>query len=423
MEKETKKRFNLNYGKGYREIEIPQKNLMTVLTPEELAGVADEAGEVRRALANPIGSPPLRELARGKENIVILVSDITRPAPSYKMLPALLDELGAAGVQDEQVTVVFGLGYHRKHTEEEQRQLVGEQIFERIKCLDHDIDQCVHVGETSRGTPIDVFAPVLEADLIVGTANLELHYRAGYSGGDKSLMPGVCSKRTIQTNHIMMIKPGTMPGKNDGNPMREDIEEVGRMVRVDFILNVVLNDKKEIVKAVAGDSVKAHREGCKYIDQMYKRPLPAKADIVIASTGGFPKDINLYQAQKGLEHASYAVKEGGIIILLAECQEGLGEEHFTQWMLEAETLDDPIRWAEEEFILGAHKATMICLALKRAAVYLISALEPDFARDIFFHPFASPEAALAAALAKEGPEAKIALIPFANSTLPIIEKS
>ncbi|MGI6574749.1 MAG: nickel-dependent lactate racemase [bacterium] len=415
------KKFKLRYGKGDLELAVPEENIMAVLTPRELAGVADEEAEVRRALANPIGSPALRALAQGKENVVILVSDLTRPAPSYKMLPSLLDELAAAGVTDDQITIVFGLGYHRKHTEQEQRQLVGDRVFERVKCLDHDINQCVYVGETSSGTPVEVFQPVLAADLIIGTANLEFHYRAGYSGGDKSLMPGVCSKRTIQANHTMMIKPGTMPGKADGNPMREDIEEVGRMVGVSFILNVVLNSNKEIVKAVAGDPVQAHREGCKYIDQMYKRPLAAKADIVIASTGGYPKDINLYQAQKGLEHASYAVKEGGVVILLAECPEVLGEETFADWMARAQSPDDPIRWAQEEFVLGAHKAAMICLALKRAQVYLVSSIEPALVQDIFFQPFSSPEAALAAALEKEGHGAKIVVIPFANSTLPVVE--
>ena len=150
-----------------------------------------------------------------------------------------------------------------------------------------------------------------ESDLIIGTGNLEIHYRAGYSGGYKALMPGVCSKNTVQTNHAWKFRPGSGPGINEGNPLREDIEEVGELVGLAFILNVVLNSRKEIVKAVAGHPIKAHREGCLYIDKMYKRPIPQLADIVIASCGGFPKDINLYQAQKGLDNAGFAVRDGG----------------------------------------------------------------------------------------------------------------
>lgn len=413
--------INLKYSDGLTELNIPDKNLVGILNPEDMEGVRDPLREVRNALDNPIGSVPLKELARGTKNVVILASDITRPSPSHILIPPVLDELNEAGVSDEKITIVFGLGYHRKHTEDEKKRLVGEEVHNRVRCIDHDINDCVYMGTTSRGTPVEVFRPVAEADLIIGTANLEFHYKAGYSGGNKSLLPGVCSKKTIETNHVMMIKPGTMPGRADGNPMREDIEEAGKIAGVSFIVNAVLNSHKEIVKVVAGDPVKAHREGTKYIDRMYKREIEEKVDIIIASCGGYPKDINLYQAQKGLENASYAVKDGGSVILIAECREGLGENTFAEWMLKAKTPHEPVEWIQKEFKLGAHKAAVICMVLERIKVYLISSMDDKLVKDIFFIPARSAQEALDRALAEYGENAKVLVLPYANSTLPYTE--
>ena len=411
----------LKYKSSYVDVDIPDKNLYAVLNPEDLPGVEDPFREVRNALDNPIGSIPLKEMAKGKKNVVILASDITRPSLSHILVPPIIEELKEAGVEYDNITVVFGLGYHRKHTEEEKKKLVGEEVYSKVRCIDHDINDCVYLGTTKRGTPVEVFRPVAEADLIIATGNLEFHYKAGYSGGDKALLPGVCSKRTIETNHVMMIKPGTMPGRAEGNPMREDIEEAGRIAGVNFIVNAVLNSHKEIVKVVAGDPVKAHREGAKYIDKMYKRNIEEKVDVVIASCGGFPKDINLYQAQKGLGNAGYAVKDGGSIILLAECREGLGEPTFEDWMLRAKTPHDCVEWIQEEFKLGAHKAAVICMVLERVKVYLISELDENLVRNIFFIPARSAQQALDDALREYGEEAKVLVLPYANSTLPYVE--
>ena len=284
----NKTEVNLKYGTQYHKITVPTKNIMNILVPEDLPTVNDQLEEVRNSLRSPISSEPLRVMAKGKENVIILCSDITRPSPSYLLVPPILDELNAAGITDDKITVIFGLGYHRPHTEEEKKKLVGIEVYNRVKCIDHDRNNCVHIGDTKIGTPIWVFEPITKSDFIIATGNLEFHYKAGYSGGNKALMPGVCSKDTIQANHVMMIQPGTMPGKLDGNPMREDIEEAGKMAGVKFIVNAVLNSKKEIVKCVSGHPIRAHREGCKYIDMMYKRPISEMADIVICCPGGHP---------------------------------------------------------------------------------------------------------------------------------------
>ena len=412
--------IKLKYGAEYLTVEVPTARIMDILEPEDLPGVVEPLEEVRRSLQNPIGSRPLAELAKGKKNVMIICSDITRPAPSDVLVPPILEELNKAGVRDEQMTIVFALGYHRPHTKEEQRKLVGEAVFERVKCIDHDRHNCVNFGKSSKGTPIDIFAPITKSDLIIATGNLELHYFAGYSGGDKALMPGVCSKETVQANHSMLFDPSARSGVISGNPIRQDIEEIGRLAGVAFIVNAVLNSNNEIVISVAGDPVKAHREGCTYIDRMYKRTIPHKADIVICSAGGHPKDINLYQAQKAFENASHSVKDGGIIILAARCKELLGEPTFDEWMRSAKSIDDPINRIKAEFVLGAHKAAVICQVLKRNKAYLISDMPKELVEKCFFTPADSVEEALAEALQEQGAGAKVLIMPFANSTVPYV---
>lgn len=414
-------KVELKYKDSFIDVDIPDKNLIGVFNNRDLPGVDNPIAEVEEALANPIGSPRLREIVRGKRNIVILASDITRPSPSHILIPPIVEELLKSNIKYENIKIVFGLGYHRKHTEEEKKLLVGSDIYKKIPCIDHDINDCVYLGKTSRGTPIEVFRAVAEADFIIATGNLEFHYKAGYSGGNKALFPGVTSKRTIETNHKMMISPGTMPGVTEGNPMREDIEEGGEIGGVKFIVNAVLNGNKEIVKVVAGDPIKAHRHGTKYIDEMYKRQIDEKADIVIASCGGFPKDINLYQAQKGMENASYALRDGGSMILLAECKEGLGEKTFEEWMLKAKNPKEPIKWIQEEFILGGHKAALMCMVLDRVNVYLLSSMDDDFVRSIFFIPIKSVQETFDELLIKYGDNAKVIVLPSANSTVPYLK--
>lgn len=413
--------IRLKYGTGFKEVVIPGENIMDVLIPEDLPTVEDQAEEVRRALSEPIGAPLLSELAKDKKNVVILCSDITRPSPSQFLVPPILKELNKAGVSDSEITIIFGLGYHRSHTPQEQMKLVGEAVYKRVRCIDHNREKCVFLGTSSHGTPIWVFEPVSQADLIIGTGNLEFHYFAGYSAGDKALMPAVCSKETVQANHSMLFNPRARSGVIKGNPIREDIEEIGRIAGVKFIVNAVLNSKNEIVKCVAGHPVEAHREGCAYVDRMYKRSIPRKADIVLCSAGGNPKDINLYQAQKAFENASYAVKDGGVIILAAKCAENLGEAAFTDWMQKAVTLDDPINWIQNDFVLGAHKAAVICKVLKRVKAYLVTDMSEELVRKCFFEPAVSLEEALKKALIDMGPQAQVLVMPYANSTVPHVE--
>ena len=215
----------LKYGKGTVRIELDEKNIIAELLPNDVPVGLTGADEVRRSLSAPIASERLSAKAAGKHNVVIVTSDITRPVPSYKILPSVIDELEAGGVKDSEITVVFALGSHRGHTVEEKRKLVGDAVYDRVKCVDSDPDDCVRLGVTKAGTPVDITRTVAEADFVICMGNIEFHYFAGYSGGAKAIMPGVSTREAIQCNHRMMVSHDACAGRLDGNPIREDIEE------------------------------------------------------------------------------------------------------------------------------------------------------------------------------------------------------
>jgi len=417
------KKFTLKYGQRTVQLKLPDDLQVDVLQPNrELDALKDPIGEIKQTLKNPTGTLPLKELI-GKEkpkNVVILVSDLTRPSPSHVLVPPIVDELLSAGLKEDQIKIIFGLGFHRKMTDQEMEKAIGKDLFQKIECINHDLSQCIYIGKTKRGTPVEVFKPVCESDFIIATGNLELHWFAGYSGGNKALLPGVCSKRTIETNHSYMLLDGAVAGKIENNPVREDIEEAGKMAKVKFIVNAVLNGKKEVVKVVSGDPILAHREGVKYIDMMYKVKIGHKYDVVVASPGGFPKDINLYQAQKGLDNAFHAVKDGGTIVLVAECSEGFGEKTFEEWMKKAKSPDEPLEWIKEQFLLGGHKAVGFCKVLKKAKIFLCSEMKEETVRRIFMTPYDSVQEAVSDAV-RDYKDCAVLLMPFANSTLPYLE--
>ncbi|MHB1651763.1 MAG: nickel-dependent malate racemase, LarAH6 family [Desulfitobacteriaceae bacterium] len=415
--------FQFKYGLQTKELSIPEENLLGVLYPNESA-ISQEGAEIRRALQKPIGAKRLAEMIDPQQKVAIMVSDITRPSPTKKLLPPLLEELGAANVLQDKITIVFGMGTHRLHTPEEQKALVGESIYENYRCVDSTAeDDYVSYGLTKLGTPIEICRSVAEADFRICTGNVEYHYCAGYSGGAKAIMPGASSRRSIEVHHALQLMPEARIGKVEGNPFREDMEEIGAKVGIDFILNVVLNQKKEIVQAVAGDARLAHLEACAKVDSMYGIEIGSLADIVVVSAGGYPKDLNVYQAHKALENAQYAVKRGGIIILTAECKEGAGNDTFRTWMREADTLDAVLDRLREKFMMGGHKAAAVARILKRAQVYAVTSLPAADLKELFMVPKSSLEEALADALAEKGRDATIWVMPYGGSTLPRLREN
>ena len=410
--------FNLGYGKEKQMIHVPDANVAAVLCPNDVKKEKTGEEEVRRALEHPIGSKKLRDIVKAGEKICVITSDQTRPMPSKTVLPVLLEELYCARIRDEDITVVFALGNHRAHTEAEKRALVGDDIFDRIRCVDSDQKKTVHVGETSLGTPVDIFEEVVQADRVICLGNIEYHYFAGYSGGAKAIMPGVSTAMAIQANHSRMVERTSCTGNLAGNRVRLDIEEAADMVGVDFILNVVLDEHKQVIRAVAGDLTMAHREGCAFLDKLYKVDIEEKADIVVVSPGGYPKDINQYQAQEALDNAKHAVKDGGIIVLVASCKEGLGEKVFSRWMMEAPNPESMIEKIQIKFELGGHKAAAIGMVQQMASIYLVSDLADEDARSMFFEPFGDAQQAVDAALKQKGSDAKVIVMPFGGSILP-----
>ena len=415
-------KLRFGFGTGFQEVEVPEQNLIGELhaneVPVDLVGEA----EVKRALENPIGSPRLKDLVHPGETVAIVTSDVTRPMPTYKVIPALLDELYAGGIKPEDITLVFALGSHRKQTDEEKRRLAGERAWNEVRCVDSDPDDCISYGVTSRGTPVDITRVVAEADRRICLGNIEYHYFAGYSGGAKAIMPGVSTRAAIQANHSRMVLPEAKAGALETNPLRMDIEEAGAMVGIDFIVNVVLSEHKEILKAVAGDVTQAHRVGCRFLDTLYRKELKEPADIVLVSQGGAPKDLNLYQTQKALDNAKHAVKDGGVIILIGSCREGLGERTFEEWMTSAPSAHSLIERIGREFRLGGHKAAAIAMVLERAEVDLVSELDDDFVRSIFLVPQPSAQVALDRAFEKLGKDATVLAMPYGGSTLPTVIK-
>ncbi|MBR1559212.1 MAG: nickel-dependent lactate racemase [Clostridia bacterium] len=411
-------KIEFGFGTGVQSVEVPDKNVMGILMSNDVPRGLMNEEEVKRALEDPIGTPRLRDIVKPGEKIAVITSDITRPCPTYRIMPPLLDELYAAGCRAEDITLVFALGSHRCHTKDEMLHLAGERAMNEIKCVDSDPDDCVHIGDTACGTPVDITRVVAEADRRICLGNIEYHYFAGYSGGAKAIMPGVSTPAAIQANHSMMVKEEACAGNLEGNPLRQDIEQAAAMTGVDFIVNVVLDEHKQIVRAVAGDLVKAHREGCKFLDSMYMKPIEKRADIVIVSQGGAPKDLNLYQTQKALDNAKHAVRQGGTIILIGSCKEGLGSKVFEEWLMAAPTAHSMIERIGREFQLGGHKAAAIAMVLENAEIYLVSDLEDSFVERIFLKPAHSAQEALNKAFERLGPDATVLAMPYGGSTLP-----
>ncbi|MBQ3646924.1 MAG: nickel-dependent lactate racemase [Synergistaceae bacterium] len=411
-------KLTFKIGEKSQDVNVKDDVVLGILEPNEVTVDLTDEAEVKRALENPIGSPRLKDIVKAGEKIAIITSDVTRPMATWKVMPALLDELYAGGAKKEDITLVFALGSHRKQTDEERHHLAGDRAWNEIKCVDSDPDDCIHLGKTEHGTPLDITRVVAEADRRICLGNIEYHYFAGYSGSSKAIMPGSSTREAIQVNHSMMIDPKACAGNIVDNPLRKDIDEAAAKVGVDFILNVVQTPQKVILKAVAGDMIKAHREGCKFLDKLYKKDIPDRADIVMVSQGGSPKDLNLYQTQKALDNAKHAVKKGGIVILIGSCREGLGEKTFEEWITTAPNPHSLIERIHKEFKLGGHKAAAIAMVLENAEIYLVSELEDDFVRKIFMKPFKTVQEAYDAAVKKLGADATVLAMPYGGSTLP-----
>ena len=416
----------LPYGKSDVCVRIPARNLLGSIEPKQVSAATDANAEIERALTEPIGSKRLNEIAQPKGKIAIVVDDFTRSTPSHIMLPPVLAELNNAGVEDENITIIFGSGTHRAVKPEEAERILGLEVTDRVKTISHDCNarDLVPVGKTRHGTNVLVNPVFAEADVKVLVGDVNLHYYAGYGGGRKSVMPAISCKDTISHNHAMLLDANARTGVLENNPVHEDMTEAARLAKVDFILNVVTNSKGEIVKAFAGDLEQAFLEATKLVDEMYRVPVERRADIVVASPGGYPADIDLYQAYKALDNALEVVKRGGTIILVAECPEGHGNQVFYDWMTRLGELKKVEREIKRHFELGGHKAYYLLKALKNHKIVLVSSLPDYYANSVFKLKTArAVNDALRETLKTAGSQAKIWVIPQGNYTLPLLEST
>ena len=411
--------IEIAYGKGHLRLAVAGE----CIEPRPAEPVADETRAVFHALQNPIGTPPLADIVQPGDRVAILVNDITRLSRADLLLPPIVDTLNAAGIPDRDIFIVFALGIHRRQTDAERRLIVGDAIFRRIRSFDHistDDESLVEIGATSFGNRVEINREVWEADRIVLTGEIIHHLIAGYSGGRKSLVPGVAGFRTTTFNHRMIFHPDCRAGKLDGNPAHEDLLEACRMAAPDFMVNLVLSPQGRVMRVVAGHFDLAHREGCRDVDRMLAVEIDRPYDVVVASAGGFPLDLDLRQAHKGLENACRALRPGGSILFYAECPGGAGIQSFEDYVRRYRD-DFEMRAAlEREFAVGGHKAYWVARLGRLYRVHLVSALPPDFVRCCHFQPVdpAQHESELARLLETAGPGARVAMIPHAGFTLP-----
>ncbi len=417
----------LPYGRTEICVRVPTRNFLGSIEPKEKPGVPDAKMEIERALKEPVGSKKLSEIVKPEHKVAIVVDDATRPAPSHLMVPPILDELNMVGVKDENITVIFGCGTHRAVTREEAVKLLGEEVLNRVKAISHDCraQDLVYIGKTRKhGTEIRLNRVFAEADVKILTGDVCFHYYAGYGGGRKSVLPAVTGKETIKHNHVMLLHPKAKTGVLDGNPVHEDMVEAAKLAKVDFILNVVINSKGEVVKAFAGDLEQAFHEGTKLVDEMYRILVDRKADVVVVSSGGYPADVNLFQAYKGVDNALEVVKRGGVIILAAECPEGHGNPVFYDWMVKFKDLKAVEKRIKRNFVLGGHKAYYLMKALEKVQIFLVSSMPNYYATNIFKLKTArAVNDALNEAFHIVGKNAKVWTLPYGNFTLPKVKTS
>ncbi len=415
----------LPYGRTEVCVRIPTRTFLGSIEPIEKPSVLDVGVEIERALREPIGSKTLSDIVQPEQKAAIVVDDATRPAPSNLMVPPILDQLNRKGVKDENITVIFGCGTHKAVTHEEAVRLLGEDVLNRVKAVSHDCkaQDLVYVGKTKKyGTKVYLNRAFAEADVKILTGDICFHYYAGYGGGRKSVLPAVSGEETIKHNHAMLLHPKAKTGVLEGNPIHEDMVEAAKLTEVDFILNVVVNKEGEVVKAFAGDLEQAFYEGTRLVDEMYRVGVDRKADIVVVSPGGHPADVNLFQAYKGVDNALRVVKRGGVIILVAECPEGHGNQVFYNWMAGLKDLKTVERKIKRSFVLGGHKAYYLMKALRKVQMILVSSMPDYYVANVFKLKTArAVNDALNEAFSITGKKTKVWAMPQGNSTLPEVK--
>jgi nickel-dependent lactate racemase len=411
--------FSLPFGESAFSLSLDADHLRH----HDVPPVVDERAAVRHALRHPTGTAPLKDLVKPGESVALIVNDITRLTRSDLMLPPIIDELNAAGIPDRDILVVFALGIHRPQTAAERLRILGDDLYHRLRSIDHnahDDANLVEIGMTSFGNRVEINRQVWECDRIILTGEIIYHLIAGYSGGRKSLVPGVAGARTTTFNHSMIFDPRCRSGVLDGNPAHEDLLEACRMAEPDFLLNVVLSPDGALVQVVAGHYDLAHREGCLAVDRMLRVGLDTPYDLLIASAGGFPLDIDLRQAHKGLENAVQALRPGGTILFYAECAMGSGHPSFDDYIARFDDEHAMEKVLRSKFEVGGHKAWWVRRLGTHYDIHLVSKLPEAFVRRCGFTPVRPEDHERHLASLLHGQ--RTGVLPYSGFTLPFLKE-
>jgi nickel-dependent lactate racemase len=412
-------RVNLAYDRTGLDVDLPDRNVIKVLRMREMSPIADSRAAMTAALQHPIGAPSLREIARGKQRACVVISDYTRPVPNKEILPPIFAELAAAGITSDAITILVATGIHTPSEGKILEEMVGRDILEQYRVSNHFSqrpEELVSLGTTKRGTPVEVNRHYQAADLKIVTGLIEPHFMAGFSGGRKAICPGICSLNTMKVMHgpKIMESPRAVNGVLEGNPFHIEALEIAHLAGVDFLVNVVIDEKRRINGVFAGDLEQAHQAGVAFCREHVTDHVPHQMDVVVTSNAGYPLDSNFYQSVKGMVTALDILKPGGTVIMAAACTLGVGGREFMALM---DTLTDPAELILRlqrpgYFVTDQWQVEQFCKVLQRTKVCLYTTgLSVAEVRRCHVEPVVSVEAGVAQALQRHGSQATIAVIP------------
>lgn len=415
--------FALPYGTTSQLLVTHEDTDCQLIVPKRQPGASDPQKAVRLALEHPLEFqwPAIFP----HQSIAITVNDKTRPVPNHIFLPPLLEVLHSLGANDTQITIWIATGSHLPMPKDEFGKIVPGQIIERYPIKSHNIDDTsnlIDLGFTTRGTPIWTNQQYYNADLKIVTGDIEPHHFAGYSGGYKSAAIGLAGRETINRNHAMLVDPRAWIGEYDENPLRQDIDEIGRKIGVHFALNAVLNHEKQVVAVFSGHPSRVQQAGILKSKGVSSIASPQVFDLVVASAGGYPKDINFYQAQKAITHASMFCKKGGTIILVAECIEGAGSKAYVDFMQGKDSIEQVFSaFQAQGFSVGPHKAFQVARLLQDFRILMVSAIDPKVVRGLLIEPAEHVQTAFDMASKDISSPFSVAILPHATTTMNLLE--
>jgi len=419
-------KVKLAYGKNGLEAALPDTPPVTVL-PAFVEASSDAMGEIVASLRNPIGAPPLRESVTPGDSVGIVFNDLTRPVPNHLIIPAILEELHSAGVPDDRISLFNATGTHRLNTDQELVGMLGKEVAARHRIVQNDAraeGEHVKVGTTRSGNDVMIQKDFIACSFKILTGFIEPHFFAGFSGGGKALMPGLARLDTVMRNHNSrnIDHPKAQWAVLDGNPIREEVEEAAAFVRTDFLVNVTLNRNKELTRCFSGDLRKGYQAGTDFVRATCMVRVPALFDIVLTSNSGYPLDLNLYQAVKGMSAAARITRPGGAVIVAAECWDGIPEHgSFGRLLAESRDADELLgRIRSEGFQMDDQwQAHILALVLKKADVFVFAdGLTPEQIVKAMLQPCRSIEETVTSLRRKYGRNARICVLPEGPQTIP-----